>query len=49
MLVSGICECRDYFSGHPKAVENVVPGGLAYYQPEKRSQCGESAASSGVG
>src|SRR3989339_482981 len=40
---------RDYFSGHPEAVADVVPGGLACYQPEERCQRGEPAASARPG
>ena len=47
--LSRFCDGRDYFSGHAKAVADVVPGGLACYQPKEWCQRGEPAASAWVG
>src|SRR5665647_423082 len=49
MSLSRFCDGRDDFSGHAKAVADVVPGGLACYQPEKRCQRGKPAASARLG
>ena len=49
MSLSRFGHGRDDLSGHAKAVEDVVPGGLACYQPEEWCQRGEPAASARPG